>query len=197
MFSAVLTEHWLSFCGLLSWILVWRFDSACGHLWGATGRSLCCQGSDPERVQASSDELWGASCGRSASSGLWPGGSRWVGTVWVAALRLTGTALGDERSFDWVLTGRTQGRRRGWDSSSFWVFCRGLATLSLRWIFSLLGESGEKCGVQFLMKAVFSEACCPVLGTMEPLPVLPASSLHWIVSVPQLDPCLEVDIQQF
>lgn len=26
---------------------------------------------------------------------------------------------------------------------------------------------------------------------------LPASSLHWIVSVPQLDPCLEVDIQQF
>lgn len=64
-------------------------------------------------------------------------------------------------------------------------------------IFSSLGESGEKCGVQFLMKTVFSEACCPILGAMEPLPVLPASSLHWIVSVPQLDPCLEVDIQQF
>lgn len=171
MFSAVLTEHWLSFCGLLSWILVWRFDSAHGHLWGATDRSLCCQGSDPERVQASSVELWGALCGRSESSGLWPGGSRWDRKSPSTCTPPHGHSSG-RWELVWLSSDRRNSGKKGVRFQQLLGLLQRIGNTVSKMDFLLIGgERGGEVWVQFLMKTVFSEVCCPVLGAMEPLPV--------------------------
>lgn len=197
MFSAALTDHWLSVCGLLSWILVCRFDSAHGHLWGATGRPLCHQGSDPGRVQASSDELWGALFGRSESSGLWQGGSRWDRPSPRSCPPPHGRSPGRWELIRLSSDGKNSGKGRGWGIQQLLGLLQRTGNTVFKMDFLRTGESGEKCWVQLLLKTVFSEGLLSRPWCYGASSRLPASSLHWIVSVPQLDPCLEVDIWQF